>query len=661
MMRYEPIDTYETSTAERTDFLGRAASTHRVRIAFGALVLGVILLVLRSGDVQIVRGNAYHAAAAQNRTRTAIIVPVRGDIRDREGTMLVTNETSYSIGIVPSELPRKHERDATIAQIASVLDRPSNTLRTSLAPYPPHLTEPVIVVDALSYEEAHARFVRLTDVPAVRMVAEHERTLTATSRGIQSLAHVLGYVARMDGAQYAARAHDQYRPSDVVGKVGVEASYEHALRGIPGTQTLTIDASGRVVQAAAVTPARAGVPMTLTIDANLQAAAEYALRTGASRVGSRRGAAVLLDPSRGDVLALVSIPTYDADAFLHGLSETTYRAVINDPAKPLFPRAHAGMYPSGSTIKPVIASVAIALNVIAPTTRILSTGGIAVGGDFFPDWRDGGHGWVTVREAIAQSVNTYFYLIGGGKPRAAASSVVGPTQDEALGIDRIAVFLRAFGFGAPTTIDIPGESAGLVPDPAWKRRTRHQEWYIGDTYHLAIGQGDILVTPLQLAVATAAFANDGYRVTPRVVLRDVDSASAIPQRIPVLTEAALSAVRNGMRAAVTEGSAEGLRDLPFSVYGKTGTAEHASGKRPHAWFTGFAERERGGCARAASIAREAQPDTAWPTCIVLVVLIEEGGEGSRAAVPVAREILWSWAMHASGVPRSTAAHLSASP
>ncbi|MDP3771155.1 MAG: penicillin-binding transpeptidase domain-containing protein, partial [bacterium] len=457
----------------------------------------------------------------------------------------------------------------------------------------------------------------------------------SNGKDLESLSHVVGFLGRVSPEEYATLAPQRYRASDMVGKTGIESAYEARLRGTSGIRTVLVDARGRIVATPAVAPPVAGQTVPLSIDLKLQETAERALRAGIGRAGARRGAAIAMDPHTGEILALVSVPAFSSSALAAGLSPSAYAALVQNADHPLFPRAIAGTYPSGSTIKPVVAAAALSTGVVTPQTRVLSTGGLRVGASFFPDWQAGGHGWVSVTDALAQSVNTFFYVVGGGWPRATAPRG-GPQQADALGPDRLAESFRAFGFGIPTGIDLPGEVSGFVPTPTWKEQERGEPWYIGDTYHLAIGQGDLLATPLQIAVATAAFANEGRRVVPRLVSAFVNQGSSASgeenqELISGITGEAINVVRQGMRLAVTNGSARGLADLPFFVAGKTGTAQTTPNRRPHAWFTGFAE------------ARSAKPQATSPRSVVITVLVEEGGEGSHTAVPIAREILSAWA------------------
>ena len=290
-----------------------------------------------------------------------------------------------------------------------------------------------------------------------------------------------------------------------------------------------------------------------------------------------------------------------------------------DPNAPLFSRAWAGSFPSGSVIKPIIAAAAFSEGLINRQTTFFSSGGLQINTWFFPDWKAGGHGVTNVVKALAESVNTFFYIIGGGY-----ENFVG------LGLEKISEYLKKFGLANTVGIDLPGETAGFIPSREWKEDVKKERWYIGDTYNLSIGQGDLLVTPLQVANYTAIIANGGTSYQPHLVKRMINAETKekidIAPRIiekNVLPDSILSIVREGMRATITSGSAQSLNSLPVAVAGKTGTAQWSSKYSPHAWFTGFAPYD--------------DPQ------IVLTILIEEGGEGSHVAVPVAREVFGWWA------------------
>jgi penicillin-binding protein 2 len=322
-----------------------------------------------------------------------------------------------------------------------------------------------------------------------------------------------------------------------------------------------------------------------------------------------------MNPSNGEILAIVSLPSFDNNHFAQGISQAEYELLIKQPDKPLFNRAVSGEFPSGSTIKPVMSAAALQEGVINENTTIKSVGGIRIGQWFFPDYLAGGHGTVDVKKAIANSVNTFFYYIGGGY-----ESFTG------LGVDRIEKYFKLFGLGSQTGVDLAGEASGFVPSPAWKEEVKGEKWYIGDTYHISIGQGDLLVTPLQVAAYTSVFANKGKLYRPhfiRQVLTSGDTGFKELKEGPVrenfISDNNINIVREAMRQTVTAGSARRLTSLPATSAGKTGTAQWSTKEKPHAWFTGFAPYEN--------------PE------VVVTILVEEGGEGHLAAVPIAEEYL----------------------
>jgi penicillin-binding protein 2 len=330
--------------------------------------------------------------------------------------------------------------------------------------------------------------------------------------------------------------------------------------------------------------------------------------------GKKRGVVIASQPSTGDILALVNLPTYDSNTFARGISSEEYGRLATDPDKPLFERALNGEYPSGSTIKPIVAVAGLQEGIITGATRLMSSGGIRFGQWLFPDWKPGGHGITDVVKAIAESVNTFFYAIGGGY-----GDILG------LGPERLLSYFRLFGLGSETGVDAQ-EKKGFVPSPEWKRGKTGEPWYIGDTYHVAIGQGDVSVTPLQVNLFTSYFANGGVNYQPRFVRESIDTPTGHRTQIEskvyrkdVVASQHVALVREGMRQTVVSGSGRRLSLLPVSAAGKTGTAQWNTTKPPHAWFTGWAPFEN--------------------PAVVITVLVEEGEEGSRIASPVAYEIL----------------------
>ena len=349
-------------------------------------------------------------------------------------------------------------------------------------------------------------------------------------------------------------------------------------------------------------PSQKGTDIILTVDLKAQEKLAQILSARMIEFKVERAAAIALDPRDGSILALISLPSFDDNIFTSQFDENKYRELIQNPNKPLFNRAIAGEYPPGSTFKLIVAAGALEEGNVDKNTTVLSTGGIRIGEWFFPDWLAGGHGTTNVTRALAWSVNTYFYAVGGG-----AQNITG------LGLEGLAKYANLFHLGQPTQIELPGEASGFFPSAAWKLNEKNEAWYLGDTYHLSIGQGDLLVTPLQMAQWTAFFANSGTLYQPHLLSGNVH---VIDKNF--ISSKNIEIVRKGLRDTVTLGSARSLNSLPVTIAGKTGSAQFASNKKPHGWFTGYAPAEA-------------------PT-IVLTVLMEEG-DGSNSAVPVAREFL----------------------
>jgi penicillin-binding protein 2 len=593
------------------------------RLRMVVVFFGVLIAVLlgRGAWLQVFHGSSMRDAAEQNRIRIYTTPAPRGIIYDRTSKPLVENVAEFTLGVIPKDLPENTvERDTVLEKIASIAKVPIDTIRTALASTNENSTELCVLQEHVLYQDALTLRVRLQDEPAVQVNASPRRHYIAD----QSFSPVLGYTGKFTDTEWQEIMRDrqtEYRFIDVVGKTGLESTYEAQLRGTSEKASVEVNAQRREQKVITSEPAVPGQNLMTTLDAGLQAKVAEVLNATVKRLHLNGGAAVAIDPRTGGVLAMVSAPTYNSNDFVTGLTEDAYKALTSDTRRPLFFRAIAGEYPSGSTIKPVIAAAALDQGVITPQTTVLSTGGIKIDKWFFPDWKAGGHGVTNITKAIADSVNTFFYTIGGG-----TESFTG------LGIDRMTEYARAFAFGAPTGVDLPGERGGFLPSKAWKEQTKGEPWYIGDTYHFAIGQGDLLVTPLQMALATATIANGGKLYKPHLIqaLQGADGVvRPIPQtelRSPVQHAESISTVRLGMRQAVTSGSARSLQTLGVPTGGKTGTAQFGTESRTHAWFIGFAPYEN-------------------PT-IAIAVIVEGGGEGGVTALPVAKAGMQYWLEHA---------------
>jgi penicillin-binding protein 2 len=610
---------------EAQGFLGLAVTPKNVVVFYAVLMLMLIGLSVRAGNLQLLRGEEYRRLAEGNRIRVLPIASERGVIHDRSGRLLTRNIPNFTLTITPADLPKEAgARLDLIVRLAETVGLTPVDIERTLSRFSRNFASAVPVKEHLEYEKAALLDIQSGGMPGVGVIlgTKREYILNSQDRNtpVLSLSHLLGYQGRVNESEYDRLKSAGYQPTDQIGKTGIEASYEGTLRGTYGRKQVEVDALGREQSVLAEDDPIQGKDLVLSIDAGLQATAEKALRRSTAVNGRGRGAAVALDPKTGEILALVSWPSYDANVFSRGISLDEYRALAEDTSQPLFPRAVSGLYPPGSTVKLVVAAGALAEKVITTSSHLLSSGGIRVGKWFFPDWKFGGHGSTDVIKAISESVNTFFYAIGGGWE-----------EFEGLEIGRLRRYLRLFGLGEKTGIDLPGERDGFVPDAEWKARVKGEEWYIGDTYHLAIGQGDLLATPLQVAVWTSVFANGGDLLKPHVVKAVRSNNASVPTKIEVIRKQVVApeyieTVRRGMRQTVVSGSARALAASPWPIAGKTGTAQWRQGEPNHAWFTGFAPYD--------------DPK------IVVSVLIEAGGEGSAAAAPVAREIIESWLRNA---------------
>lgn len=601
--------------------VGRALETRRLVGALAGVGVGLLVLVGQLVWLQGYRGATFRQMAEGNRIRLVSIPAPRGKIYDRRGVLLADNQPEYRLVVVPADLPRDAGALAAVTTaLGDLVGQPPEAVASELAAYDLRSYQPQVLQDALTEEQAVRVRVAEGDLPGVSLQIGARRQYVYAD--VTSLGHLLGYVSRVSPRDL--EQSDTYDPTDRVGRTGFEQQYEGSLRGVKGRQQVEVTAQGAQREIIAHRDPMPGQDLAMSLDVVLQREVELRLTRTLRSLGLRRGAAVALDPRTGEVLALVSLPAFDANRFTTGLPAAEFDALLQDPDRPLFPRATSGTYPSGSTVKPIIAAAALEAGVVGPSTVITSTGGITVGAWFFPDWKTGGHGPTTLTKAIAESVNTYFYTIGGGYQ-----------QFTGLGLDRLTRALRAAGLGQPTGVDLPGEASGLVPSEAWKEATRGEPWYIGDTYHLSIGQGDLLVTPLQVANWTALVANGGTLFRPRLALGSVGLGGLAAKGAPVVVRRVfaggdhLALVRSAMRATVTVGSARALADALVPIAGKTGTAEWSDRRRPHGWFTGFAPA--------------GEPE------LVVTVLIEEGGEGSRGATTVAKDIINWWAVNRMGV------------
>ncbi|MCX6745203.1 MAG: penicillin-binding protein 2 [Candidatus Parcubacteria bacterium] len=593
-------------------FLGKYLSDKKINFFLLLLGLGMGLLLVKSFYLQIIKSDYYSAIADTNRTREKALLSDRGLIYDSQKRQLVKNVPFFDALIMPKDLAlNETTRQEQINKIAETIGINAQDIISIMQKYPKNFKYLLAVKEDIDYEQSMLLMIKAKSVPGLYIETRYERQYIYGN----SFSHILGYEGKITEAEFAAKNNEGYLLGDYLGKTGVEASFEPILRGKYGKEGIEVDVAGHEKKVLYYQEPENGKNLILTIDQQVQNKIREILQADLKKYGKKKASVIMINPQNGDVLSLISWPDYDNNLFAGGISTEEYNKLLANEDNPLFDRAIKGEYPSGSTIKMVYASGALQDKLITDKTTFMSTGGLLLNDRwFFPDWKAGGHGATNVYNAIAWSINTFFYIIGGGYK-----------DFQGLGPEGMAKYLKLFGFGDKTGIDLPGETAGLVPDPLWKLKTKNQEWFIGDTYHMAIGQGDLLVNPLQIANYTSALANGGILYRPHLVkeiFQDQNSSQIILPEIihqDFISPQNMNIVRNAMRQTVTLGSAQYLNSLNVAVAGKTGTAQWSSDKPNHAWFTGFAPFDN--------------PEVA------ITVLVEEGGEGSAVSVPITYDIL----------------------
>ena len=615
----EPL-TLADPDGERRIFSGRAL------VVFSGMLFLMLALALRMVQLQVLEHDHYRTISDENRIHIQPLAPTRGQIFDRNGVLLADNQPVFSLTLVEERI---EDLDATLAIIDDLIDlspRERRVFRERLderrRPY-----ERVAVRLKLTEQERAVFAVNRHRLPGVDVEAKWVRYYPLSS----VTAHALGSVRRINLEDLRALDPVNYSATRYVGKLGVERFYEDFLHGTVGHEQVETDARGTIRNVFNRSRPIAGQNLTLHLDTRLQIAAEEAL-------GARRGAVVALEPATGGVLALVSRPGYDPNVFITGIDAEAFEALRTSRDAPLFNRATRGRYSPGSTFKPFVALAALGHGVTDWTRTIDDPGWFQLPGNsrIYRDWNwsknnSGGHGKVRLKKAIYRSSNIYFYTIAAE-----------------LGIERLAGSLSQFGFGQSWVADIPDAGMGLLPTPEWKRGTRGLPWYPGDNVNLGIGQGDMLVTPLQMATAVAVLANRGRRVRPQMLLSSdspiegVGGAEPLGRLQGVSTEdlegvidAMVAVVHRGNRGVDENGTAWAYigRDVGYRMAGKSGTAqvvEIGQGEeydeeeleerlRKHAWFVAFAPVDA--------------------PRIAVAVLVENGGGGSSVAGPVARQVL----------------------
>lgn len=562
-------------------------------------VLVIAVLIGRAAYLQIYQGEYYAGLADGNRIRIVPSMAPRGTFYDRNGELLVTNRPGFSVSLLPLTAPIS---DDVIDRLSDLLKVPTDEIKTKIAGHSgfnPIRIKTDVTPDIVSIiEEQKSQY------PGVVIEVTPIRDYILKQEG----AHTFGYVSEINDTELEKMKDEGYKSGDIIGKFGLEKVYDKELRGENGGQQVEVDVSGKPVQILGRKEPIPGDDLELTIDINLQQAAEKAVDEQLTQIGAHVAAAVVMNPQTGEILAMVSRPAFDPNLFAHGISSKDWNQLNNNPYHPMDNKTITGEYPPGSTFKIVTGTAALTEGVVTPDEQIFDSGHHWI----IPKGNADGEalGWLNFRTALAHSDNVYFYEMGNR-----------------LGIDRLEKYARMFGLGAKTGIDLPYEATGLVANRRYKEKNFDDgEWYLSETFDAAIGQGFNLVTSLQAAMVMGEIAADGKRYKPHVVNRIIAPDGSVvkdfqPELLSQLDvpEEDIKLVQDGLHDVTKYGTAaSSFRGFTVDIAGKTGTAENSQG-RDHGWFVAYGPFDN--------------PN------IVVAVIVENGGYGSQSAVPIGRKIL----------------------
>lgn len=583
----------------------------RTVVLAGFICFLMLLLLVRLVYLQWINHSRYTTLAKQNHLKVVPIAPTRGLIYDSNGVLLAKNQVVYDLTLIPEQVPDIPETLAQLREIISWEDVLEERFWQTLKQR--RRFHSVVIKSKLTEEEVAKFSLERYRFPGVSIEAKLLREYLLA----EDLAHVIGYVGRISPIELASIDQTNYAATEFIGKAGIEQAYEHLLHGTVGFQQVETDASGRIVRTLGQKAALPGKNIYLTIDSRLQQVANKAL-------AGEKGAVVALQPQTGGILALASMPTYDPNLFTLSLTKEQYEKLSKSPDQPLYNRAIHGQYSPGSTIKVFHALHGLDLGLVESNEYFYDPGWFQLEGSHqrFRGWKRSGHGWVNLHKAIVESAGSYFYRVAFN-----------------LGVRQLVMGLQRFGFGQPSGIDLPNERVGLLPTPEWKQGTYQETWYAGDTLVLGIGQGYLLTTPLQLAVATSYIANRGYAWQPHLLHLienpqgnlSIYRAKALPEikLDPRHWQTVIKAMQGVIKERAGTGGRSFGRDTPYTVAGKTGTTQvyrlPAEGEqaldqipkhlRDHSLFIGFAPVEE-------------------PKIVVAVVV-----ENNNKAVAIARQIM----------------------
>ncbi len=579
---------------------------NRLDIIAVIIVLIFVALISRLAYLQIFQGKYYSKMADGNRIRIIPSMAPRGLLYDRNGTLLVSNRPGFIVSLLPISGPIPED---VLEKLAAMLAMPVDEIKAKLKQHSGSF-DPVRIKADIGPEIVTRIEERRSELPGVVIEIQPIRNYINN----EDAAHVFGYVSEINDVELEKLKNEGYKSGDIVGKFGLEKVYDRDLRGVDGGDQVEVDVTGRPVNVLGKKETTPGKNLILTLDYRIQKAAEEAveaqleyLQTRSQFRNAKAAAAVALNPQTGEVLAMVSRPSFNPNLFARGISEKDWKALNENPFHPMDNKTIAGEYPPGSTFKIITGTAALELGKVTPEEKIFDSGHHWI----IPKGNAEGEalGWINFREALSKSDNVYFYEMGNR-----------------LGIDNLEKYARMFGLGAVTGIRLQGESDGLVANKRYKEKVYNEEWYLSETFDAAIGQGFQLATPLQVAVVMSEIANGGKRYRPYLVSKMTGSRGEViqsfgPEEIGKVEISArnLQLIRESLRDVAMDGgtAATAFRDFPVSLAGKTGTAENSHGS-DHGWFVAYAPYEN--------------------PRIVVAVLVEQGGFGASSAVPIARKI-----------------------
>ncbi len=582
---------------------------------FVILMLGGI--VARLAYLQIINHEHFTTLAQDNRVKLIPVPPTRGLIYDRKNRLVAFNRPAFNLEIIPEKVT---DLQQTLKQLGELMEiRPIDRERFFKLKKQKRRFDSIPIKLDISPDEAAIFAVNRHKFPGVSIKARLTRTYPMGA----AMSHITGYVGRISLRDLKKIDASNYAGTTYIGKIGVEKSYEDILHGKVGSQQVEVNALGKTVRVLEETPPQPGQSLHLNIDLDLQKVALDAL-------GENQGAVVAIEPATGGILALASKPGFDPNLFVEGISSKAYNALRDDPRKPLYNRAIQGTYPPGSTIKPFMGLAGLELGVIENETSKYCPGFFQLPGNKhkYRDWKRGGHGPMDIDSAITQSCDVFFYQLA--------------TE---IGIDRLQKYLKQFHFGEKTGVDLTGERTGIRPSREWKRRRYKQVWFPGDTVNMGIGQGSFTATPIQLAAATAAIANGGIYIEPRLVATITNASDGsvsfpdtrqepIPTKDPLHWEKIKESMVHVIQGA--RGTARKLKNPYYRIAGKTGTAQVFTVKQDEEYKDLNVTKKMQDHALFIAYAPVEDPQ------IAIAVIVENGGHGGSTAAPVAKKVMDAW-------------------